>query len=453
VITTASAHRHAGPLATHPMPLRATPPLPDRRRSLGRLAGAGVIALERVYCMAAVLLLSGALVPLLMRDTVSATELNEGHPLIRALFTGVYATMLLFAVVRWRSFLRVAVRDGATLLLVALAIVSVVWSLDPELSLRRGVALTLTTAFGWYLAARWSMLELLRLLAYGLGAALVLSVVFVLAIPELGVHGGIHEGAWRGAFVHKNLLGKFAALAALLFAILWRSEDQRRWPAAAGLMLAVGLVLLSRSITAVVTLAALLGMLPIVSVLRWRFSRRAPLLAGATFVAGAAALLLAANLDAALLAMGRDATLTGRTALWAAVAEAGMQRPWLGAGYSAFWATVNPGVALVQESAGWRAQGSHNGMMDLWLDLGFVGLALFLAAVALGTRRSFRALRSTARPETAWPLLVIAFVLLTNLTEGGLLRQNNLVWVVFVAAVAIAIRVRRTPGRAGGSHG
>jgi exopolysaccharide production protein ExoQ len=391
-----------------------------------------------------VILLSGAVVPLALRETVSATELLDGHPLIRGSFAGLYAVMLVFLTLRWKSFLSVALRDGAALLLVLFALASVLWSLDPELSLRRGIALVLTTSFGWYLAARYGMLSLLRLLAAGLGVALVLSAAASLALPALAVHEGLHEGAWKGVFVHKNLLGKFAALAAVLFAVLWRAEDGSRWRPALGFALAVALVLLSRSITAAVTLAATLTLFPVVGVLRWRRAQRAPLVLGALFLAGVGALLLTANLESALLAAGRDATLTGRTSLWAALIEAGRSHSMVGAGYSAFWTHSNPEVAMLQEVVGWRAFGAHNGMLDLWLELGFVGLALFVAVVLLAARRAYRTVRWSTRPEAAWPLLVICFVVLHNLSEGGLLRQNNLVWVVFVAAVAVAIRARRS---------
>ncbi|MBA4155845.1 MAG: hypothetical protein H0X65_00005 [Gemmatimonadetes bacterium] len=35
-----------------------------------------------------------------------------------------------------------------------------------------------------------------------------------------------------------------------------------------------------------------------------------------------------------------------------------------------------------------------------------------------------------------WPLLFLTFVLLTNLTESGILRQNNVFWILYVATVS-----------------
>lgn len=424
----------------------------DRQRSIGALARAGLQMFERAYVMGAVFLLSGALIPLLLRETVSSAELNDGHPLIRGLFLATYATMAVFVLSRWKSFMTMVLRDPGMLLLVGFAILSVFWSIDPGTTVRRGSALLLTTSFGWYLAARFGTLSLLRLLAASLTVILVASLIVSIVRPDLGVHASLHEGAWRGIFVQKNLLGRTAALAALLHAVLWRADPRLRLRSAGGFTLAVLLLIMSRSLTPLIALAAVLALLPFAGVVRWRFSRRAPVLAGGVFLAGVAALLVAMNFESAMLATGRDATLTGRTALWESIVETAGTRPALGAGYSAFWSTDNPEVAAVQDEAGWRAYGSHNGILDLVLELGALGLALFAVAVALAVRRSLRALRAGAGAASVWPVLVIAFVLLTSLAEGGLLRQNNLIWVVFVAAAATSVRTRpvHPQGVAGG---
>jgi exopolysaccharide production protein ExoQ len=76
----------------------------------------------------------------------------------------VYALSLLL-LVHSKKFLHIATRDKLLPLLVGIAVVSVLWSAAPEATLPRSVAIVGTTLFGIYLATRYDLGELLRLLA------------------------------------------------------------------------------------------------------------------------------------------------------------------------------------------------------------------------------------------------------------------------------------------------
>ncbi|CAA9319106.1 MAG: hypothetical protein AVDCRST_MAG93-5659, partial [uncultured Chloroflexia bacterium] len=128
---------------------------------------------------------TGALIPLLIRQGAQGDqELAQGDPLSQVVWLGVYATTSLLIVTRWRRFLWVATRDKLLLLLVGLAVVSVVWSVAPAITLRRDVALLGTTLVGAYFAMRYEPGEQLRLLAWALGVAALLSLLFALALPS-----------------------------------------------------------------------------------------------------------------------------------------------------------------------------------------------------------------------------------------------------------------------------
>jgi O-antigen ligase len=77
-------------------------------------------------------------------------------------------------------------------------------------------------------------------------------------------------------------------------------------------------------------------------------------------------------LSSASEALGRDETFTGRTWIWEAVIPEFKHMPWLGHGFQSFWTTE------------WRAMVfgmpyAHNGYLDILLELGVVGLALYTA--------------------------------------------------------------------------
>lgn len=435
---------HTLPVSWTPAPPRPAPPAPRAAEPPRHTAVHGGLAAlfrggECVFAVAALLLFSDALLPLLVEGSGGSIRLREGNPLLRASFAAVHGTALLLVLVHARGVVRAALAHPFAPVLVALALASVAWSDDPDLTLRRGAALAATTAFGLYLAARFSLRSLLRLLGWALGVAAVLSLAFALLLPGLGVGQGDHAGQWRGIYPHKNTLGQVMVLAALVFFLLWRDAERRRWIPAAGLALCGALLLLSRSASAIAVLAVCAALLPLYAALRRPHGRGVPLGIAVVLAGGAAAALAVANLDVVLALLGRESTLTGRTLLWASAVEAVGARPWSGAGYSAFWTGWGGGSGAVWDAAGWTTPHAHNGFLDLALELGMGGVAIFLAGAAVAARRGVAALRGTPGAAALWPLLLLAFFLVYNLTESSLLRQNSLFWVLYVATASSAL--------------
>ena len=128
--------------------------------------------------------------------------------------------------------------------------------------------------------------------------------------------------------------------------------------------------------------------------------------------------------------VGRDATLTGRTRIWEDALKLTVN-PVIGAGYESFWM----GNRL---EAMWLANGehlnqAHNGYLEVYLDLGWVGLTLVAAVMLWGYGNAVRILRSA-------PLLgslKIAFFVVAaiyNCTEHAF-RELHPVWLMFLLAV------------------
>jgi hypothetical protein len=65
---------------------------------------------------------------------------------------------------QWKSFIYVATRDLLLLLAVTTAVMSVLWSTVPEATLAHNRALLSSTAFGIYLATRYTLKQQMRLM-------------------------------------------------------------------------------------------------------------------------------------------------------------------------------------------------------------------------------------------------------------------------------------------------
>jgi O-antigen ligase len=318
-----------------------------------------------------------------------------------------------------------------------MAAASTLWSANAHVTVQRAVALGVATLFGIYLATRFDRRTQLRVFGWTFGMAAVLSLAVSVMAPDLGVTTGVHDGAWRGIYANKNMLGRLCTLGATVHVLRALATHRRRWGAWAAAALCGLLTILSRSATAVVVLATLLLLLPLFRTLRWRASLRLAALIGAVLFGGALAVLLVAQADLALSLVGRDATLSGRTHLWHVVGWFILRRPWLGYGYGAFWANGSPTAALVVRAIRWNAPHAHDTFLDVALDLGVVGLALFVLGMLVAARRAIAAYRETADPAELWPLLLLAYLALFSITDTIMLRQNHLIWVLYVASIAL----------------
>ena len=332
--------------------------------------------------------------------------------------------------------------------LVGFAFVSTTWSIDPAATDRRAVALLFSTLCGVAVAARLSWTQLTRMLALCLAGVSLTSLILAVLAPKFGRMQEVFPGAWSGVFVEKNGLGAWAAQTLVACAAAWVIDKPRRLAWGAGVVLGAGLLIASTSKTSLVV--ALLGC--VCFAFAWAV-RRGPVAAvAATFLAvvgiGAAAFTVIFSPDALLALLGKDATLTGRTRIWAAVMRQIATRPRTGFGYGAVWSdhTGWGPVYWVVKQYGARPAYAHNGWVDLWLGLGVYAVWIWAALLAVTWITTVAA--TYRRSEALLALPFLAMFTLTNLTESSILYYNAIGWVLFVM-LAAKVLVPDRPAEAG----
>ncbi|MEB3355733.1 MAG: O-antigen ligase [Synechococcales bacterium] len=371
-----------------------------------------------------------------------------GNLFISLVRYGVFFSTSTLLALRWRRALHVVQGDLFLCSLLGLGLISFAWSAYPYLSLSQSREILYAGTFGLYLAVRFRLKEQLQLLALALGGIAIFSLCYGLLVPEMGIHQveGHLEGAWRGIMGHKNSLGSLMTIAASVFCILSLEKRLYKVLAWAGLVLAGTLIILSSSKTALGLWGIALMMLTIYRMVRWRnlASVLCLLVAIATITCGIA--LFLSQWNTILLSLDRDPTLSGRTIIWEIAMMKIRQRPLLGYGRGAFWAPGSPHAiqAGLAVSGNYIPPHSHNGFIDLALDVGLIGATLLGISLLLNLVRGFKRTYLTNQPEDLWPLLYLTLFVLYNLTESLILYQNNLFWVLYITS---AFSVRLSPAK------
>lgn len=353
--------------------------------------------------------------------------------LYRLSFIVIYLVTGVLLARHWKHTLYTLLRSPLIFVVVGLSAVSVAWSWTPDATVKQSIALIGSSMFGLYLATRYSLKQQLHLLGWTFGIIAVLSVVFAVLLPQYGVMGGIHAGAWRGVFMHKNGLGGRMTTSVIIFSILMFSVRQYRWIPGGGALLSMALIVLSRSTSALLNTVFLLMALAILQVIRWRYRSRMLAIALLTLTIETLMVMFVVYAEDFANFLGKDLTLTGRTDLWQITWEMIQRYPWLGYGYDGFWHGLEGPSVTVWLATGWKMTHPHNGFLALWLDLGILGLTLFLIGFFRSLYRALIWLRSSGDAEAFFPVAHLMFLVLANLTESSLLVSNFIPWVLYVS--------------------
>ena len=129
-------------------------------------------------------------------------------------------------------------------------------------------------------------------------------------------------------------------------------------------------------------------------------------------------------------AVGRDASLTGRTELWAEVLRL-HHAPILGVGFESFW--LGPRAQYLWDKYWWHPNQAHNGYLETYLTLGGVGVSLLGALLISGYRHIVLLFRRDRRLATLM-FAVFTAVIVYNCSEAAFKGIHPL-WIALLLSV------------------
>ena len=359
---------------------------------------------------------------------------DDGSAFLRLLWLPIYGVAFLGLIWKFQDVARACLRLPFLMILIVICAASFTWSIEPGLTQRRSLAIVMTTAAGLYVGTRYDWQTMLR--ALGFAWCIIAIVAFMTGAlnPSFGRMQEVHIGAWQGLYFEKNQLGGSMALAATFagFLAIMDQKFRRIWIGFLGL--AIVLVLLSTSKTALLGLLLGLGILAVCAWMKRGIAIGLITLWGAVILVGFGGAVLVIAPEVVFAILGRDMTLTGRTDIWIALVDYIQQRPLFGYGYGVFWSPESGPGNWVRETLEWDAPTAHNGWLEVALSLGLIGL-LFLALDFVMTL--WRAVMAAVNTWVGvFALAFLAQFFLFSLSESSSLQQNSIVWVIYVAIAA-----------------
>lgn len=330
-------------------------------------------------------------------------------------------------------------------LLLVYIFASTLWSTTPLTTVKRATVLMFLIAVcGVSLGTRsgdWRDEVFSKLLSVPLGVLLLLSVALTVVMPSMA----FTEIGWRGVATHKNEAGQMMAFVVLLLFYGTCHDKLGLRMRAALIVLSVALLLLAESTTAM--LGAVVG-IAFTEVFLFRSSSRklgswrVPVLSVLLFATAVLFFMFLLDLLPTahelyvklLTGMGKSETFTGRTAIWELViGESRFHNPWLGGGYGGFWVGRNSisGYVIIGDDL-YPGQ-SHNGYLDVYNDLGILGLCLLATIVVVSLYRARRVL-ALGHAEGRIHLAIAFLCIFNNLGESTYFRGTNFLNIVFLAS-------------------
>ena len=386
-----------------------------------------------------------AITPVLSSADKTAGETNIASTISQIM---IFFGLTFFFLQDPRKYLRSAAGLAPLASIVIVAIISTLWSDLTLITFRRSLAYAECALFGTFLFVNFGPKEIVRRFGWVIVCLGLLSVAFYFAFPSIGrehLIGEGHENSMKGVFPQKNALAGCMLLGLCCF--FYQVVDDRAVSKKGilGILVLFGCIILARGMSSLIV-ALVIVTISAVMLARDRPVFRVALLflVGWTVFAIGSALAIASNDVFALF--GRDTTLTGRLPLWQALGPEILRHPLLGHGYAGFWIDTSTTVQYVWLLAGWKAPDAHNSYLDILLQLGMVGAALFLWLWWKILSRAFLALNA-GFGFARWTLLYSTALLLISCDEGPLPITNG--WTMLLPVALLAARTYADPTRGG----
>jgi exopolysaccharide production protein ExoQ len=285
-----------------------------------------------------------------------------------------------------------------------LAPLSSIWSFDSGVTIARYVSMAATVfaAFAFCLVGfhRQRLQSVLRPL---FTVVVIGSLLYIAGWPDYALD--VDGAGYHGLAGQKNPFGWQCAACTLLWMHAFFTRETSRFKALAGIAIGWSGLLLSRSSTSILATAFAGWLMWMLAGMPKPLRRYTPYIVtvfACLVVAYALAVLqLVPGLSTILLGpvmaiTGKDMTFSNRSLIWDIIKEHAQYHPLLGTGFGAYWTGAvpeSPSYVFFSRMYFWPSE-AHNGYLDVYNDLGVVGLLVLMGFLVFFVRQALQLFRA-----------------------------------------------------------
>lgn len=319
----------------------------------------------------------------------------------------------------------------------AWSFLSLIWTDDLTLTFRR---LVVFGTFGTAALAIVRRLSLRNIVFWTFFSTTLFLVVGVCTEVLLGTFHPFVSGYRFAGTLHPNVQGINCALLVLSGVAGADVEKQRRTIFRSCAFLGIGFLILTGSRSAfVATLIALAAYLvavaPNVSKIVTAYALTIIFCLLLLFLGSA----FTPDLKSAVM-LGRDdstvESLNGRSGIWKECAYYVAKYPVTGYGFGGFWNEAH--IAAISSDTKWGVGGAHSAYVDCLLQLGLVGLIVYILTLVVGIKRAFRFYRLSHNPGFAFCGALLLFCLVSGSIESAVITPTLLMFLYMIAVTRLA---------------
>lgn len=319
--------------------------------------------------------------------------------------------------------------------------ISIIWTDNPFLSVKR-----FTKEIGNLLMVLLILTEkkpyeaigvIIKRLAFTI---IPLSILFIIYYPNLGRAYDIGGNPmYTGVTTQKNTLGKGCLITVIYFAWYYLVKQKDNFKIFSKnnclnyILIAMIIWVLYMAHSATSTACCVVAVC-LFLITRIQSINRYPGRIITILIAGIAIFsFLEATLDLSnfiITILGRDQTLTSRTVGWQTLLSMATN-PIIGSGFMNFW--TGERLLIIWEKVGAPVNQAHNGYIEQYLNLGFIGVT-FIGLMMLAGLLKVRKHLHLDYPSAVFRLCIIVVAILYNWTEASFYGINNM-WIMLLFAV------------------
>lgn len=287
----------------------------------------------------------------------------------------------------------------------------------------------------------------IKLFSYGV---FVLSVLYIIIFPHYGISAGVHDGAFRGMFPHKNTFGFFCVIVFAFLINDYIVEKHFIKKALLSLMVITCSFIIFKTNSSTTLLASIFGISTFIA-LKGLFSinninTRLGIFIFFLLFAFVGLTMFYVNLEYIVSLFGKDLTFSGRTGLWEVLWSVNLNSPYFGYGIGLF----NRPEIMHQYTTefGWAAKSTHNSYLSLSLGIGFIGTITLLVYILNKIIMSvvIQNLNKTKQSQLSSVIVMMVACLGFGISESGMLLTPSFSWTIMLFSLCYFAYFKKTYG-------